>query len=258
MRLFLIKESTMKKIISPILLSAVLFLLFPSGSSAQFSDFFKKLKNNILGSQTSTSLSEGRIVEGLKEALKIGTDKAIDTLSKKGGFFNNPEIKIMLPAPVKKVEGIAKNVGLGSYFDSLERSMNAAAEQATPMAKGILLNALKNMSITDAKKILTGRDNEATLYFKEKTFDQLMNLFKPAVHSAMSKTGVIKTYQDIETKIKAIPYIDALPVNFSLDDYVSENALNGIFLMIEKEEKKIREDPAARITDLLKDVFGRK
>ena len=258
MRFFLFKESNMKKILSPILLLAVLILLFPSSSSAQFSDFLKKLKDNILGSETSTSLSEDRIVEGLKEALKIGTDKAIDTLSKKDSFFNNPEIKIMLPAPVKKAEGIAKNLGFGSYFDSLEKSMNDAAEQATPMAKGILLNALKNMSITDAKKILAGRENEATLYFKEKSFGQLMNLFKPTVHSVMSKTGVIKTYQDIETKIKTIPYIDALPLNFSLDDYVSENALNGIFLMMEKEEKKIREDPAARITDLLKDVFGRK
>jgi len=113
------------------------------------------------------------------------------------------------------------------------------------------------MTIADAKKILEGRDNEATLYFKEKSFSELMNIFKPSVHSAMSKTGVIKKYQDIETKVKSIPFIDALPLNFDLDEYVAENALNGIFHMIEKEEKKIRDDPAARITQLLKDVFGR-
>jgi hypothetical protein len=136
--------------------------------------------------------------------------------------------------------------------------MNTAAEQATPMAKQIVFNALKNMNFQDAKKILEGRDNEATLYFREKSFSELMNIFKPAVHTAMSKTGVTKNYQDLENRVKNIPFIGALPINYDLDEYVSENALNGIFHMIEKEEQKIRKDPAARITELLKDVFGRK
>jgi hypothetical protein len=135
--------------------------------------------------------------------------------------------------------------------------MNTAAERATPLAKRIVFNAVKEMTFSDAKKILNGRDNEATFYFKEKSFNELMNIFKPAVHTTMSKTGVIKKYQDIESKVKNIPFIETLPINFALDEYVAKNALNGIFYMIEKEEKRIRENPAARITELLKDVFGR-
>lgn len=231
-------------------------LVFSSCTSTQLSDLYKSVEDNLLAGNTSAPLTEGRIIDGLKEALKIGTDKAVNTLSVEGSFFNNPEVKIPLPEPVKKIEKTARKVGLGSYFDSFEKSMNSAAEQATPLAKKIVFNALKEMTFSDAKKILNGRDNEATLYFKEKSFNELMNIFKPSVHNAMSKTGVIKKYQEIETKVKNVPFIEALPLNFNLDEYVAQNALNGIFHMIEKEEKKIREDPAARITELLKEVFG--
>lgn len=243
---------------SIIFLFAILLLFIPSCSSVQSSDLLKIVEDSILKGNTTEPLSENRIIEGLKEALKIGTDKAISTLSIEGSFFNNPEIKIPLPEPVKKIEETARKVGLGSYFDSFEKSMNTAAEQAAPLTKKIVFNALKEMTISDAKRILKGRDNEATLYFKDKSFDELMNVFKPSVHSVMSKTGVIKKYQDIETRVKNVPFINALPLNFDLDEYVAENALNGIFHMIEKEEKKIRDDPAARITELLKEVFGRR
>ena len=248
----------MIKKILPILLSTSILLLIPSCSTDQTSEFLKMVDAGLSGSGSPAPLTEDRIIAGLKEALKIGTDKAINNLSIEGSFFNNPEIKIPLPEPVKKIEETARKVGLGFYFDSFEQSMNRAAEQAAPLAKGIVLKALKEMTIGDAKKILKGRDNEATLYFKEKSFGELMNIFKPSVHSVMSKTGVTKKYQDIESKVKAIPFAEALPLNFDLDGYVAQNALNGIFLMIEKEEKKIREDPAARITELLRDVFGRK
>ncbi len=245
-----------KKIISVTVFS-VLFLSIASCSPVQLSDLYRNVEDSLLGSGTQASLTEDRIISGLKEALKIGTEKAIDTLSVEGSFFNNPEIKIPLPAELKKIEDTARKVGLGFYIDSFEQSMNTAAEQAAPLAKGIVFNALKEMTFTDAKKILEGSNNEATLYFKEKSFSELMDIFKPAVHSVMSQTGVIKKYQDIETKVKNIPFIEAIPLNFDLDSYVAENALNGIFHMIEKEEKKIREDPAARITELLRDVFGR-
>jgi hypothetical protein len=248
----------MKKVIFPIILIAILLQFFPSGLSAQGTDFFNKLKGNLLGNKNSTALTEDRIIQGLKEALKVGTGNAINNLSNKGSFLNNPEIKITLPSQIKKIEKVASKAGLGFYFDTLEESMNTAAEQATPMAKQIVFNALKNMNFQDAKKILGGRDNEATLYFREKSFSELMNIFKPAVHTAMSKTGVTKNYQDLENRVKNIPFIGAVPKNYDLDAYVSENALNGIFHMIEKEEQKIRKDPAARITELLKDVFGRK
>ena len=248
----------MKKQLLPIFILALLLMAFLSCTSTQLSDFYKNVEDNLLTGNTSAPLTEDRIIKGLKEALKIGTEKAVNTLSSKGSFFNNPEVKITLPAPLKKIEDNARKVGLGFYFDSFEKSMNTAAEQATPLAKKIVWNAVKEMTISDAKKILYGRDNEATLYFKEKSFNELMNIFKPAVHSAMSKNGVTQKYQDIESKVKNMPFIKALPLNFDLDGYVSENALNGIFYMLEKEERKIREDPAARVTELLRDVFGRK
>jgi hypothetical protein len=185
----------------------------------------------------STGLTEGRIIEGLKEALRIGTDNAVNSLSLEGSFLNNPEVKIPLPGPLKKIEEKARKVGLGFYFDTFEKSMNTAAEKAAPHARKIVFNALKEMTFSDAKKFLYGRDNEATLYFKEKSFDELMNIFRPEVHSVMSSTGVTKKYQDIETRVRAIPFIEALPLDFDLDKYVAENALNGIFYMIEKEKK---------------------
>ncbi len=248
----------MRKVFFTFLPILIFLQFFTSDLSAKGTDFFKKLKENLIGSNNSTTLSEERIIQGLKEALKVGTGNAINNLSRKGSFLNNPDIKITLPSQVKKIEKLARSAGLGFYFDSLEESMNNAAEQATPKAKQIVFNALKNMTFQDAKKILKGRDNEATLYFKEKNFSELMEIFKPEVHTAMSKTGVIKNYQDMESRVKNIPFIGTLPQNYDLDTYVSENALNGIFHMIEKEEQKIRENPAARVTEILKDVFGRK
>ncbi len=248
----------MKKRLLPLFIVASAFLFLPSCLTVGSSDFFKNMGGSLSGSDAPSSLTEGRIIEGLKEALKIGTENAVNKLSSEGGFFNNPEIRIPLPGPIKKIEKSAARVGLGVYFDSFEKSINTAAEKATPLAKKIVLNSLKGMTFSDAKKILYGRDNEASLYFKEKSFDELMDTFKPEVHSAMSKTGVVKKYQDLETRVRKIPFIEALPLNFDLDKYVAENALNGIFFMLEKEEKKIRENPAARITELLRDVFGRK
>lgn len=238
-------------------LFAIICLLAPVNSSAQFSDFLKKLKDNFIGNNTE-SLSEGKIVNGLKEALKIGSENAIVLVSKKGGYSDNPEIRIGLPDSIKKIESIIRGAGFGYYIDSFKMSMNRAAEKAAPEAKTIFMNALKKMTFTDAKRILNGRDNEATLYFREKCYSQLMETFMPLVHSSMSEVGVTRRYQDIDSKIKNIPFIGAMPVNFDLDKYVTENALNGIFLMLGKEEKKIRENPSARITELLKEVFGKK
>ncbi len=248
----------MGKIMRPMILIALAFIYLPSCVTVQSSDFLKNMGGSLAGTSASSGLTEDRIVEGLKEALRIGTDNAVNSLSIEGSFLNNPEVKIPLPGPLKKIEEKARKVGLGFYFDSFEKSINTAAEKATPHAKKIVFSALKQMTFSDAKKILYGRDNEASLYFKEKSFNELMNIFKPEVHSVMSNTGVTKKYQEIEARVRALPFIEALPLNFDLDKYVAENALNGIFYMIEKEEKKIRENPAARITELLRDVLAGK
>ena len=220
---------------------------------AGFADLFEGVKKAV---GLSGELSESKIIEGLKEALQIGTDNAVKVVSQVDGYYKNPNIKILLPDTVKKVEKALRLVGYGSQVDAFELSMNRAAEQATPKAKELFWDTIKQMSFTDANKILNGKDNEATLYFKEKTRDRLNETFKPIVHTSMSQTGVTRSYQSLETKVRSIPFTDML--SFDLDQYVTDRALDGLFFMLAEEERKIRTDPAARVTDLLKSVFGKK
>jgi len=201
-------------------------------------------------------LSDSKIVDGLKEALQIGTGNAVQTVSKVGGYYQNPKIKIPLPGSVQKVEKLIRAAGYGSQVDAFELSMNQAAEKAAPEAKGIFWDAIKEMSITDARKILGGADNEATLYFKDKTYTRLSEIFKPIVHNSMSKVGVTEKYQELDGMMAGIPFVGSM--RFDLDKYVNDKALDGLFLMLAEEEKKIRQNPAARVTDLLKEVFGKR
>lgn len=219
---------------------------------AGFADFFKTAKKFLGGEE----LSEGKIIQGLKEALEIGTSNAVKTVSKVHGYYKNPKIKIPLPGVVKKVEKILRGVGYGEKVDAFELSMNQAAEKAAPKAKALFWDTIKKMSFADARKILNGRDNEATLYLKEKTQDRLTGAFKPIVHDTMSKVGVTRSYQALDAKVRTIPFAGNL--SFDLDQYVTKGALDGLFFMLAEEERKIRQDPAARVTDLLKQVFGSK
>ena len=214
-------------------------------------DFLKDVQK-ALGDEES--ITEADIIKGLKEALHIGTDKAIKGVSKINGYYKNPKIKIPLPERVQKVEKLLRRAGYGAQVDSFELSMNRAAEKAAPKAKTLFWDAIKGMTFSDAKKILKGRENEATLYFKGKTFDRLQKIFNPIVHKTMSQVGVTLRFQNLNAKLKKIPFAERL--SFDLDQYVTRRALDGLFLMLAEEEAKIRRDPAARITDLLKKVFG--
>ena len=199
-------------------------------------------------------LSEGKLVQGLKECLEVGAKNAVEKVSRADGYYKNPKIRIPLPGAVQKAEQVLRGVGYGDKVDAFELSMNRAAEKAAPQAKALLWDAVKQMSFQDARKILQGRDNEATLYFKDKTWKKLDNAFKPIVHSAMSDVGVTRSYQDLETKIKTVPFAERF--NVDLDEYVTGKALDGLFIVLGEEERKIRKDPAARATSLLKEVFG--
>ena len=201
-------------------------------------------------------LSQSDIINGLKEALHIGTENAVSVTSKVDGYYKNPRIKIPLPESVKKVERVLRVAGYGEEVDGFVLSMNRAAESAAPEAKSLFWDSIKQMTFSDAKKILDGRENEATLYFKDKTWDRLQGIFKPIVHNAMAGVGVTKSYQDLETKVRSIPFADRIS-SFDLDQYVTDKALDGLFLILADEEAKIRKDPAARVTDLLKKVFGK-
>jgi hypothetical protein len=218
---------------------------------AGFQDFMEGVKKYF---EQDEGLTEKEITKGLKEALQIGTSNAVGIVSKMNGYYKNPEIRIPLPDDVEKAKKYFKMAGFGGLVDDFEMSMNRAAEQAAPEATGIFGNAIKKMTFADARNILNGADDEATLYFENKTSKQLGKVFKPIVSQAMSQVGVTNTYKDLNSAARKIPFVDSF--TFDLDQYVTNKALDGLFVMLAAEEKKIREDPAARVTDLLKKVFS--
>jgi hypothetical protein len=247
-------EETMKTF-RLLLLSIMMVLVLVQFTQAQ-SQWGDVLKGAQKALGVGGGLSDSKIVDGLKEALQVGTGNAVQIVSKAGGYYNNPKIKIPLPESVQKVEKLIRVAGYGSQVDAFELSMNQAAEKAAPEAKGIFWDAIKQMNITDARKILDGPENGATLFFKEKTTGRLSEIFKPIVHNSMSQVGVTEKYQELDGKMAGIPMVGSM--RFDLDKYVTDKALGGLFLMLAEEERKIRQDPAARVTDLLKEVFGKR
>jgi len=234
---------------------AICMLSAPVAGEAGWRDLFDKAKDSLSGNSKSADgpLSSSDIIAGLKEALKIGTGNAVGILSESDGFFKNPDVKILLPESVQKTEKLIRVAGFGGHLDAFELSMNRAAEQAVPAAKSIFMDSIKQMTFSDAKEILGGADDAATRYFQEKTTDRLHALFKPIAHNTMSEVGATRTYQDLNQKIAPIPMLGEMAVD--LDTYVTDKTLDGLFLMLAREEQKIRENPAARVTDLLKKVF---
>jgi len=233
----------------------IISLMFVVGYGHQvdagFQDWLKDTAKKMGGEKR---LGDDEIISGLKQALEVGTGNAVTTVSQLNGYSENPKIRIPLPEDVQKVEKILRATGFGNKLDEFELSMNRAAERAAPEAKTIFGDAIKQMSFTDARQILDGPDDAATQYFQDKTSDQLQVIFKPITHQAMSEVGVTSYYQSIDDKVKTIPFADQM--SFDLDQYVTDKALNGLYLMLAEEEKKIRQDPAARVTNLLKKVFG--
>jgi len=223
------------------------------GFSAGLSDLLKGAQET-LGGSGSTGLTNDEITAGLKEALEVGTEKAVALVSKADGYYQNPDIKIPLPESVQKVEKLLRATGYGEKVDNFELSMNRAAERAAPEAKSIFRDAITQMTFDDGKKILNGRDNEATLYFEDKTSSRLQEIFKPIVKDAMREVGVTRSFQDLNVKAESMPFGKSL--SFDLDQYVTDGALKGLFKMLAEQEKQIRTQPAARVTDLLQKVFA--
>ncbi|HNY39513.1 MAG TPA: DUF4197 domain-containing protein [Bryobacteraceae bacterium] len=200
--------------------------------------------------------SETKVASGLKEALRIGTDNAVNRAGTTDGFFKNLIIKILLPEKIRKVEKALRMVGFGSKLDEFELSMNRAAEKAAPAARSIFKDALREMTFTDARKIFTGGDTAATEYFKAKTAHKLKTTFTPIVESAMTDTGVVRQYKQLTTAIQRMTF--GRVQSEDITDYVVSRTLDGLFYLLGQEEKKIRTDPLARITPLLKEVFGKR
>jgi hypothetical protein len=228
-------------------------LVLPQIASAQLNDFFKGIDK--LGMSGGDSLGEDKIISGLKEALSIGTEKAVNLTGSPNGFLKNEAIKILLPAKLQSMDKALRFAGFGPQVDEFVVSMNRAAEQAAPLAKPIFKDAVTNMSFDDAKKILNGDDTAATDYFQSKTRGQLAMAFKPEVEKAMSQVGVTTQYKELVGHYTTMPFVKG-PA-FDLDAYVVDKSLDELFYTLAQEEQKIRTDPAARATDLLKEVFGK-
>lgn len=200
------------------------------------------------------ALDESTVAAGLKEALRIGTERATVSTSTLDGFYQNPLIRIALPEQYDGVAKTLRNFGMGSYVDDFERSMNRAAERASGEAVDVFWSAITQMSISDAFGILNGGETAATDYFRRTTTASLTARFQPIVVENMEKVGVYNIYNELVAKYNQLP-IDK-PEAVDIDDYVTTRTVDGIFSVLEGEERRIREDPAARTTELLRKVFG--
>lgn len=191
---------------------------------------------------------------GLKEALTQGAGKAVDLLGRKDGFLGNPKVKIPLPKGLEEAAGIMRGLGMGKQVDELEVAMNRAAEAAVPEAKALLVNAVKQMTVEDAKKILTGGDTAGTDFFKGKTAAPLTTKFLPIVKKAIAKVKLAEKYDHFAGKASKFGVIKEEDTH--LENYVTRRALDGLYLMIGEEEKAIRKDPVGAAGSLAKKVFG--
>lgn len=228
-----------------------LCILFPAPVNAGFfDDVFKSLSGTATGEHDDST-----VASGLKEALSIGTENAVKNVSQVDGYFGNQIIKILLPEKIQAVADVLKKIGYQKQVDEFILSMNRAAEKAAPKAASFFVDAIKEMTFDDAQKILNGGDTSATDFFKNKTSDKLYNAFKPVISSSMEEVGVTRSYKEMMAPYESLPLVGKESLN--LDHYVTNKALDGLFYMIGQEEKKIRTDPAARVTDLLKTVFSK-
>jgi hypothetical protein len=203
----------------------------------------------------TASPTQSEINMGLKQALEFGTSSSSERLSLQNGYFGNLAVKILFPQEAQKVERTLRTLGMNSLADNVILSLNRAAEDAAQQAKPIFLSAIKQMTIADATNILLGRDKEAaTQYFKRVTSDQLHDSFKPIIESSLSKVGATRYWSDVMNRYNQIPLVTK--VNPDLKEYVTQKAMEGLFIEIAKEELKIRENVSSRGTNLLQKVFG--
>jgi hypothetical protein len=240
------------------LLIITVTLLLASISTPVQAGFFDDL-NSVLGEaggRSSSSLDDTTIAKGLKEALATGTARAVKAVSQRDGYFSNEMIKILLPEKIRSTAELLGRFGFQQEVDDFVLSMNRAAEKAAPKATEYFVNALKAMTFEDARAILQGDATSATRYFREKTGDKIYGAFKPVVVANMKDVGVSRNYTQMKERFEGIPFAGTIG-SFDLDHYVTTKAVDGLFSMLGEEEKKIRTDPAARGTELLKKVFGK-
>ncbi len=229
----------------------ILAFVLSACTAAQINQALSDASKTVSGEKPLTATEVG---EGLKEALINGISKGADLTSQLDGYYKNPEIKIPFPPDVKKVEDRLRQIGLGNEVDKFVMTLNRGAEDAAKEAKPIFITAIKSMTIQDAFGILKGEPDAATQYLKKTTTAQLREKFKPVIQNSLDKVSATKYYSDLVTRYNKIPLVEK--VNPDLNEYATDLAMQGLFTVIAKEEKNIRQDPVARTTELLKRVFG--
>src|SRR3954462_1139215 len=238
----------------------VVILLLSAGLSSSVTlaqsplDDLRKRAEEALGKKRGPT--DDRIAAGLKEALTVSTRNAVASTGRTDGFLKNAAIKILLPEKLRKMGSGMRVIGMGAQVDALEVGMNRAAEQAAPAAKQIFIHAVAQMSFDDARQILSSNDTAATDYFRRQSAEELSAVFAPIVHQAMEDVGVVRQYNQLMRNPMAVRV--GATKNFNLDEYVVAKTMDGLFYVMAEEEKKIRKDPLARTTSVLREVFGRK
>lgn len=232
--------------------------VYPLTAQAGWKDFVSDIKQSVKGSSSkssSSSLSEDKVIAGLKQALNQGIDKSVKQLGKKNGFLNDARVKIPMPSSLKKIDKGLRKVGQKKVADKFINTMNHAAEKAVPKTTDILVSAVKSMTLKDALKILKGEPDAATQYFKRNSQTKLRSAIKPIVVKSTSSVGLTDAYKKMMKKAGFLSkYVDK--DSLDIDQYITNKAIDGLFIKIAVEEKRIRKDPVARTTELLKDVFG--
>ncbi|NUY82475.1 DUF4197 domain-containing protein [Flavobacterium sp. MAH-1] len=232
-----------------------LLLLLPQFSNAQLGGLINQAKDVVGGkSGSGSSIGNLDIASALKEALDKGIDKQVTKLTALDGFYKNPSVKILFPEELKKVDKALRSIGLGSLADEGIKSLNRAAEDAVKESTPIFVDAVKQMTFTDAKNILMGSDNAATSYLQKTTNKPLYDKFNPVVKNSIGKVGADQVWATIIKKYNSLPLVSK--VNPDINDYVTNKALEGVYKMIAVEEKDIRNNLNARTSNLLKDVFA--
>jgi len=229
-------------------IAIIIVLIFGLSSCAELQQVVNQLP------QTGGALSNADIATGLRQALDLGIDKQVSKLTQKDGFFKNDLVRILLPQELQKVDKTLRDIGLGNLADEGLKVLNRAAEDAVKEATPIFVNAVKDISFDDAKRILLGNDTAATTYLESKTTTELYNKFKPVIGNSFNKVGADQIWTNLINKYNAVPFTNN--VNPDLTDYVTNEALKGVFTMIAVEEKDIRTKISSRTTDVLQRVFA--
>ncbi len=233
----------------------LLLIILPLSSCSQidFNKITKEVDKTISGEKP---LTNDEIIRGLKEALRVGSNNASGSASKLDGFFKNQIIKIPFPPEAREMESKLRSLGMSKQVDDFILTVNRAAEEAAKQSASVFVNAITSMNINDGISILRGADTAATGYLRKTTGNQLHDMFKPVIKNATQKVEVTKYWNPLATTYNSIPFVTK--VNTDLEEYITQRALSGLFYLVSQEEVKIRKDPAARVSELLKKVFGSK